>query len=956
MLDKWGWWELWTHQLGPGPALAEPTRAIWWAFWFVVEQRELYHLPRERVYAALNSSPRGLRQEEARQRLDQYGANEIEEARKTPLFLRFLAYFYQIFALLLWAAAALSFVAGSIALAWTIIGVIFINAVFSFLQEFRAEKAVEALKNLLPAMARVIREGEVREVLAHDLVPGDVMLLEEGENISSDARLVEAVEMRVNMSALTGESEPVVRIADPIAEPDLRAIEVSNYVFAGTFVTFGSGKAVVFATGMRTQFGRIAGLTQGIREEPSPLTKEVNRVALLIAGLAVISGVALFVVGTVLARLSPVESLVFAIGLIVANVPEGLLPTLTLALAVGVSSLARHNAIVKRLSAVETLGSTTVICTDKTGTLTQNAMTVREVWVGGESLHVSGVGYAPTGTVVRDDTLVEPSDLGQARWLFSVAGLCNNARLVPPGRARQGWGVVGDPTEAALLVAARKAGIDPDAEAHRMPRVYELPFESRRKRMSTIHRSDDGLIALVKGAPKEVLGSCSHLVVGDNVVDLTDDWWARIVDRNDAYAESALRVLAMAYRELPSDVDYTRVEQVEQGLTFVGLMAMLDPPRPEVASAIQVATGAGMRVIMITGDYGLTAKAVALRIGLIRSEGSRIVSGHELDQMADEELASVLRTGNVVFARSDPGQKLRIASTLKSQGEVVAMTGDGVNDAPALKRADIGIAMGITGTDVAKEASQVILADDNFATIVRAVEEGRTVYDNIRKFIVYIFAHLTPEFVPFVAFALFRVPLAITPLQILAIDLGTETLPALALGLERSEPGIMRRPPRPAKERLLTVPLLLRAYLFFGTIESIFVMAGFFWVLFRGGWQWGQELLPQDPLYLEASTMGFLGIVSTQLGTVFAARTSKVPVFSIGMFSNRWVLWGIVFEVVVTLALMYVPPLQQFFGMAPLGLHEWAFVLPFGPAVFLADEARKWLLQRREASRRELTG
>jgi len=912
----------------------------------------IYSLPTDQVYRALNTTPSGLSEEEARRRLDQHGPNEIKEARKTPLVLRFLANFYQVFALLLWASAALSFISGSDALGWTIIAVIVLNAVFSFVQEFQAEKAVEALKKLLPAKARVLRDGEIREILARELVPGDVIVLEAGDNISADARVVEQAELRTDNAPLTGESEPVRRTSAPEPERPVPLSEIRNIVFAGTSVAFGSGRAVVFATGMNTQFGKIAGLTQTVELAQSPLQIEVRNVALIIAAIALVAGVALFIVGTAVAELSLSNATLFAIGMITANVPEGLLPTLTLALAVGVSTLARKNALVKRLSAVETMGSVTTICTDKTGTLTQNAMTVREIWFDGKTIHVTGVGYEPTGGFTIDDSPLPPDAVEKLRLPLRIASFCNNARLIPPTSPLETWRIVGDPTEAALLVTALKGGFDYQTEVQKTPRIYELPFESVRKRMTTIHREDGGLVAYVKGAPKEVLAICDRIALyagkEEQIQPLTDELRRTIIDRNDDFAMEALRVLAVAFRPLPEGIDYQSGDQVERNLVFAGLMAMTDPPRPEVAHAVSLVHQAGIRVLMITGDYGLTAKAIASKVGLVKGEGTRIVTGADIDAMSDEELRDVLRGDDVIFARNTPEHKLRIATELRNLGQVVAMTGDGVNDAPALKRADIGVAMGITGTDVAKEAAQIILADDNFATIEKAVEEGRRVYDNIRKFLVYIFAHLGPEMVPFVAFALFPVPLAITPMQILAIDVGTETLPALALGVEPAEPGLMQRPPRPRKEHLLTTPLLLRAYLFFGVIEAIFVMGGFFWVLYRAGWTWGSALAPGDPLYLKASTMGFLGIVMTQVGTVFAARTNRASVFSVGLFSNRWVLWGIAFELLLTMALLYFPPLAEFFGMHPLGIEEWAIVIWFGPIVFLADEARKWLVRRGE--------
>src|SRR3990172_7980781 len=591
----------------------------------------IYSLHADEVYQALDTTAHGVSEEEARRRLWGYGPNEIKEAPRTPLVLRFLANFYQVFALLLWASIILAFISGSDELAWTIIAVIVLNAVFSFVQEYQAGKAVEALRKLLPAKARVFRDSQVEEILARDLVPGDMILMEAGDHISADARLVEENELRTNNASLTGESEPVRRSADPVPERSAHLIEVPNLVFAGTWVAFGSGRAVVFATGMETQFGKIAGLTQGVRHRPSPLQVQVRNIALIIAAVALAGGAALFAAGTVLAELPPSDASLFAIGMITANVPEGLLPTLTLALAAGVRALARRNALVKRLSAVETMGSVTTICTDKTGTLTANEMTVREIWIEGRSIHVTGVGYEPKGGFLVDSgaspgpgdpygaldarrfptpaATQSPGSLeyraaqrtppetatDTTRLLLRAASFCNNPPLIPPLSADERSSIVGDPTEAALLVLATKGGIDYQKELTPAPRVCELPFESRRKRVATIHREDGGLVAYVKGAPKEGLSIFDRIVLDGRVCPLTAELREAIADRNDGFALCALRVLALAFRPLPAGVDCRSVEQVERELVFIGLAAMMDPPRPEVSDAIRLCYGAGIR-------------------------------------------------------------------------------------------------------------------------------------------------------------------------------------------------------------------------------------------------------------------------------------------------------------------------------------------------------------------------
>ncbi len=869
-------------------------------------------------------------------------------------------------ALLIWASASLAFVAAVSALGWTIIAVIVINAVFSFSQEFKAEQATEALGKMVPERATVIRAGEVGQIAATELVIGDVIVVEEGDKISADSRLVEERELRVDNSTLTGESEPVRRTADSFIETDVSLTDVPNLIFAGTSIAFGRGKAIVYAVGMETQFGKIAALTQELGPEKSPLQRQIDRAVKTMALIALFLGLLLFLAGSLIGGLDPAKSLTFAIGMIVANVPEGLLPTVTLALAVGVQRLAARRVLVKKLSAVETLGSTNVICTDKTGTLTQNEMTVREVWAGYQAWHVEGVGYGPQGAFVAakqgrgkrsDKPEAGIEDSPALRDTLESAMYCNNAKLLPPGAENKDWRIVGDPTEAALLVAAVKGGVEIDTDR---PRLYELPFESTRKRMSVIYSKGGSLTAYIKGAPNIVLERSDRVVENGRVRELTEGDREAIGEVIDSFAADALRVIALAKRSLPLDTADITPENVESGLIFLGLMAMMDPPRPEVEAAVSECRDAGMRAVMITGDYGLTAESVARRIGLVRTEELRIVTGAELEVLTDDELRTLVEeTPEVLFARVSPEHKMRVAQAYRAAGLTVAMTGDGVNDAPALKTADIGVAMGIAGTDVAKEAAEMIVTDDNFATIVDAVEEGRVVFDNMRKFINYIFAHLTPEVVPFVLFILLQdinFPLGITVLQILAIDLGTETVPALALGVEPPEPGIMSRPPRGKKEHLLNREILIRAYVWLGSIEAVLVTSAFIFVLFRGGWVPGTPDIsaassPLHDLYLEATTMTFLGIVAAQIGTVFASRTHRVSVFTVGLFSNRWVLVGIVFEVLVAALLMYVPLFADFFGMAALGPLEWAIALSFAPVILFADEGRKWLLRRREARR-----
>ncbi|NTU71510.1 MAG: cation-transporting P-type ATPase [Coriobacteriia bacterium] len=905
---------------------------------------------RAEVLEAMQTSEAGLTSDEAARRLTEYGPNEIREIKGRPLILKFLENFYHLFAIMLWVGGGLAFVADMPQLGWAIFAVIFINAIFSFWQEFKAGKATEALKKMIPHKAKVIRDGAACEILAADLVPGDLMLLEEGDAISADARLIEEFELRTNNATLTGESEPVRKSAMAHDDDKLTELEMPNLVFAGTSVAYGSGRAVVFATAMDTQFGKIAELTQSVESELSPLQKEMEKVTQTVAIIATAIGVSFFFMGYYLGGLSLIEGFVFSIGIIVALVPEGLLPTVTLSLAMGVQRMAQRHALIKKLSSVETLGCTTVICTDKTGTLTKNEMTVTGAWTDGMTFDVSGGGYEPVGEFSRGGTPLDATQNASVMRLVTAAALCNNARLLAPNGGSDAWTILGDPTEAAMLVAARKAGFDVDVETTRIKRVFELPFDSVRKRMSAIYLAAGARTAYVKGAPREVLDLCTHIQTADGAVEIGSAQREAIIAQNDAFARDGLRVLATAYRPIADDENDYSPETTERNLVFVGLMAMMDPPREEVAVAVQECHTAGIRIIMITGDYGLTAESIARRIGIVKADKARILTGNELNDLSDEGLREALDAGDVLFARVSPEHKMRIAQALKDMGNVVAMTGDGVNDAPALKVADIGVAMGIAGTDVAKEAADMILTDDNFASIVHAIEEGRAVYDNIRRFVGYIFASNVPELLPFIFFVLFKVPLALTVMQILAIDLGTDMIPALALGTEAAEPGIMKRPPRARTERMLNGRLLWRSMFFLGGIQGIAAMAAFFsYYMLHDGWTFAAgvgAMAASGPIYASATTMTHASVVTTQIGNAFAQRTNRESVFKIGLFSNKFLMWGILIEMIIINILIYVEPFQSIFEHGPLGVIDWVILLAMVPLLFVADEIRKFFVRK----------
>ena len=894
--------------------------------------------PLAQLLRDLHSSPGGLSQREAARRLEVYGPNELTRrgARRWPRELA--AQFTHPLALLLAMAAVLAWASGTPSLAIAIAAVIFLNAGFSFAQELQAERAVEALAAFLPERARALRDGTRADLEARLLVPGDVLLIEEGERICADARLMTGT-VEVDMSTLTGESVPVTRSADA-ATGAVPLLQAGDVVFSGTECTGGEAQAVVTATGMHTELGRIAALSQRAGREESPLERQVKRVTWLIAAVALGAGTAFLPIGLA-AGLSITAAASFAIGLLVANVPEGLLPTITLALAVGVREMAGRGALVKRLSAVETLGSTTVICTDKTGTLTQNKMHVTAVWRPGRG---------PEDTVLAED-----------RALAEVAASCNTAELRTPSSSRTDAAdsaPSGDPTEMALLEMAASAGIDVTVTAREARRRRLFRFDPTLKLMSTVDERGGRLVVSVKGAPEEVMARVTRVRVGSGDLSVTDADRARVSGVMEGYGRQGLRVLAFARRTLPSGASVPEArEDAERDLCLAGLVAMQDPPRPAVPDAIRQVHRAGIRVHVVTGDNGVTAAAIARRVGIGTGPGGmRVVSGGELDAMSEPALDELLGSGaEVVFARSSPEAKLRIADALRAMGQVVAMTGDGVNDAPALRRADIGVAMGRSGTDVAREAATMVLTDDNFATIAAAVQAGRRIYDNVRKFICYIFTHAVPEVLPFLIFALAggTVPLPLTVMEILAIDLGTDTLPALALSREPAEPGLMDRPPRPRGEGVISRGMLLRAWGLLGLISATLVMAGFFLTLRHAGWQPGAPTGPGPPLnhgYRQATTVAWLGIVACQVGTAFAVRTDRASLRQVGALSNRPLLAAIAVALAFAAAVVYAPPLQGFFGTAALTPAQLATVAPFPFIVWGADEFRRMLLRHRERS------
>jgi len=898
------------------------------------------------LFRRLRSSPQGLSSEEARNRLKRYGRNVLAERRRSSLVKRFLAQFVEPFGVLLLAASLLAAFAEMYSLSLTVVAVVFVNGALGFVQEWRAEKAVEALRRWVPQYAKAMRDGALQRIPVEEMVPGDVILLEEGDRVPADSRLFEAFELWTNNVPLTGESQPQPRSVDVPPKGAGSELEASNMVFMSTSVARGMGRAVVTRTGMSTRFGRIADLTQEIEPPASPLQKEIAHLAKLDFAATIGVGMFFFVIGSLFLNLAFHETVLFMIGVMVACVPEGLQVTVSTSLALSVLRMSKQRVLVKRLSAVQALGSTTVICTDKTGTITKGEMTAKRIWMPGLEVEVTGIGYEPIGGFTVNGVVPGRGENARIDRLVEAGALCNNSRLVPPSDERRLWGAVGDPTDVALLVLALKQDINLERLSIVKRRVSLLPFDSDRKRMSSIHTSEGDVVAYVKGAPRSMLSVSSWLETANETREMSADDLAEIGSQIRKLGDQGLRVIAIAYRKIENIGKEFHSESVEKDLVFLGLVGLQDPPRPEVQEAVQTAKRAGIRIVMLTGDYGPTARSVALQVGIVDSPDCLVTRGVDIEKMGDSELASQLQRRDVVFARVAPEHKLRIVRLLKSLGEVVAVTGDGANDAPSLKEADIGVAMGVSGTDVAKESSDMVLLDDSFASIVKAVESGRAIFDNIRRFIVYVFAHNWAELSAYILYVLLRIPLPLLAVQVLAIDLGIEVLPSLALGLEPPEPGTMTRPPRSRRERLFNISTLLKS-LYLGTFVSLAAMAGCLTTWITGGWTWGLQLAPADPLYVKGTTMTFAGIVIAQIGSVLLLRANRSPTPKTHQRSSRWIILGIMGQVTGTMAIVYIPILQQIFGTTTISPSDLALLFSFPLAAVATGEALKTYAKKR---------
>lgn len=884
------------------------------------DQTQVWHtLTVEATIQNLRSSPEGLSNDEAAKRLAEYGPNELKATGSISPWKILLDQFKNVLIIILLIATAISFFLGHGVEAIAITVIVLFAVLLGFIQEYRAERAIESLRQMAAPTATVIRAGIEIEVPARELVPGDVVLLVAGDNVPADLRLVESINLQVVEAPLTGESVPVEKHVEALDDADLAVGDRKNMAYAGTSVTYGRARAIVILTGMHTEFGQIARMLESVETGRTPLQENLDKVGHKLAQAAFV--VVALIVGLGLFRGQPfIEMFIFGVALAVAVVPEALPAVVTISLALGVKRMVKRNALVRRLPAVETLGSTSFICSDKTGTLTRDEMTVRKIFMAGEMFEVSGSGYEPQGIISTNGKPVEVSE--PLKLLLGAAALSSDARLTKDATEGR-WQIKGDPTEAALVVAAAKGGLVKVDLENQFPRVAEIPFTSETKRMTTLHKTPDGTVAFSKGAPEVMLDCCVRQIHGTDEPELQGATRAEILNAAQEMASEALRVLAVAYKPKAN------IKDAERDMIFLGLLGMIDPPREEARDAVKRCEEAGITVVMITGDHPLTARAVASELGLLN--GGRVFTGAELEITDDEEFKEEVEDIRV-YARVSPAHKLRVVTALQANGEIVAMTGDGVNDAPALKKADIGIAMGITGTDVSKEASAMTLTDDNFASIVAAVEEGRGIFSNIKKYLMYLLSSNIGEIGLMAGASLAGLPLPLTAVQILYVNLATDGLPALALAVDPTEDDLMKRPPRNPRTGIFTKPVVFLMVV--GGLWSTIINLGLFvWALNSG------RGLP------EAITMTFVSLVLIQFFKAYNFRSDRHSVLN-HPFANKWLNLAIVWELILLGFIIYVPFLQTTFGTFALPWEDWVIIILAAFTVSPVLELAKWVIRR----------
>ncbi len=883
---------------------------------------EWFQKSKEDLIPELNTDlEKGLSENEAKQRLEKYGPNELKEEVKQSMLSKVIAQFKDFLILILIAASIVSFIVGEKVDAVVIIAIVIVNAALGLYQEGKAEKALEALKKMAAPNAKVLRDGNVTVAPANTLVPGDIVLLETGDIIPADLRLIESSNLKIEEASLTGESVPVEKDANAVLAEDASLGDRFNMAYMSTVVSYGRGKGVVVGTGHNTEIGKIATMIQTYEDESTPLQRKLNQLGKTLGTITLLVCAAVFGLGLLQGR-DVLEMFMTAISLAVAAVPEGLPAIVTIVLALGMNRMVQRNAIVKKLLAVETLGTTTYICSDKTGTLTQNEMTVVKAYTDGKIIEVTGIGYEPKGEFKVDDQIFNINESVNTNTLLSIGILCNDAKI---DKTEDGYRVLGDPTEGALVTLAGKAGMTKEEINNKYPRIEEIPFDSDRKMMTTFHENfvPNKVVSFTKGAPDIMINKSNYIYQNGQVLPFTDELKAQVLDINSKFSREALRVLAMGFRLYDSLPQNTSAENIERDLIFVGLVGMIDPPREEAKEAIRKCKNAGIHTVMITGDYKETAFAIAKQLGMADSEDQAIM-GKELDNLSDEELRELVKEKRV-YARVSPEHKVKIVDALKANGEIAAMTGDGVNDALALKKADIGVSMGITGTDVAKNTAEVILTDDNFASIVAAVEEGRIIYSNIKKFVFFLLSCNIGEVLIIFLSLLFGFQVPLKPIQLLWLNLVTDSFPALALGMEKGDPEIMDMPPRDPNEPILDKGML-RALL----IQSIAIC-----IATIGAYIWGMNKYGTENLTM-ARTITFATLITAELLRAYSSRSLNHSIFHIGVFSNKAMTRSTLLSFILLLVVIYVPFLQPIFDTFTVGLADWLMILLFSfiPLVF----------------------
>jgi len=927
-------------------------------------EKQIYNLNPDEALKRFEARNYGLTDEEAKKRLKVYGSNKIQKKQNWKWARLIFGQFNDALVWILIVAAILAFAFGEIRDMTIILIIVFINATIGFFQEYKAERILDSIKKLTADKALVFRNGKKQEISSNFLVPGDIIFITAGDNVPVDGYILESYALKINSFIFTGESKPEKREVKILDDNNLVLTEIENMVFMGESVATGEANFLVTGTGMNTELGKIADLTQRVKNELTPMQKQMRRMGKDVTILAVTIGILVMIAGQYF-RLSWYDNFLFALALAVSVVPEGLPAAISVALSLGMKRLLKDNVLAKKLNAVETLGSVSIICTDKTGTITRNELAVTKIVVNNEIIDVSGEGYKPEGNFSRNGKIINPLEIKNLDLLFKIGTLCNDANL---SEEKGIYKILGDPTEGAIIVAGKKYEVlaksaevlmkadNPQDKFYEQgeEKITENPFSSERMMMSVIYKNEN-INSYVKGSPDIIINLCAKKIENGEITDFSEEDKTKAKEIYNQMSSQALRVLAFAYKNLDNTAEEKYLEEGEKGLIWVGMMAMIDPPRADVAESLKECRNLGIKVIMITGDYEITARAIAEQIRLIsnyeiennkQEDMNLVINGKTLDKLGDKEIYGQIKKGVCVFARITPEQKLRIASILKKHNEVIAMTGDGVNDAPALKRADIGVAMGIMGTDVSKEASDMILLDDNFSSIVKGIKEGRTIFQNLKKFVHYVFTSNGSELFTVIFGVLLGIPSPITAIQILATDLGTDIFPSFSLSLEPEEPGIKADKTAGGKRSVINFKGF-RRIIYLGIIMASGATVAFILSMMRGGWSFGEEIMKESTLYIKSTTAAYAVIAMTQMANLLESRSEKLSPFELGFFKNKYTIGAIFISIFMLLGFMYFPFCQKYLHMLPIDWKDWVVVSVSCVIVFLWEEARKDNLKKR---------